>query len=321
MVANTGREIALEFLQASSVAFSFPPTSNIHHTFDFPPIANSPGSFRVFDPYISAAALPLVSTNLSTTMESTSENWFKYMQSSSCLNPALTSCSFPRQPMTMVEVVLVDGQRYHCYAEVLMHHADFFKACLKNGWREAQTKELHLVGDDPKGVIFPNAFPLFMEWTLSNQQLRFTDSEPVEESWEFTEVPSTEDTKPTWKEAVDLWLLADYLVVPKLQNYLIRLMSSKLQRKKFPPPQLLRHVWSATAEGSKLRNFILAILRNPRHCRLDPQQFTQKYMTGEMALEFGRLLWQDREALYSAQDGFRRSKISKPMASYNKQQR
>jgi len=61
--------------------------------------------------------------------------------------------------------------------------------------------------------------------------------------------------KPSWHSLVSLWLLADYLQIPALQNLTIQTLYEKQTRLGKIPVHTFRELYENTASGSMLRKY------------------------------------------------------------------
>lgn len=130
------------------------------------------------------------------------------------------------------------------HQELICFYSPYFKAAFKGGFQEATTGEVVL--DDVDAEVFG----LFVQW-LYTQDIMDPDSSTTGETIK-KQMPST-------THLIELWLLAEYLQVPKLQNYVLKVIKERekpldLQNESF-------HIlYERTESGSILRKFFVDLL-------------------------------------------------------------
>ncbi|KAJ9667446.1 hypothetical protein H2201_002314 [Coniosporium apollinis] len=108
----------------------------------------------------------------------------------------------------------------------------FFEKAIQGGFAEASSRVIMLTEDEPE-----------------------TFSEVV--SWIYRDLLFTEITLPEYPEDIrlcKLWVLADKLCMPALQNRVMELITDKaLAQNHVAPTATLDWIWQHTSQGSKLR--------------------------------------------------------------------
>jgi hypothetical protein len=102
---------------------------------------------------------------------------------------------------------------------------------------EGQTQELEL--ED----IQPQAFNIFVNWLYTQ------------------EIKDVHGKIPTKNKLCELWILADRFLIPKLQNQAMLYLGRPTTQKSIST-SCAQRVYSSTAKGSPLRNFVADLLAN-----------------------------------------------------------
>ena len=113
----------------------------------------------------------------------------------------------PNGSTTIVIFVGSSRQKFVVHKSFLCHHSPYFQKSLNGQFQEAQTGVVNL--DD----VDIHAFGLFVDWLYTGQ----------------TNEAKTKPSKGkiTWEEATELWILADYLQIPTLQNHTVKMILEK----------------------------------------------------------------------------------------------
>ncbi|CAJ2512419.1 Uu.00g054340.m01.CDS01 [Anthostomella pinea] len=209
---------------------------------------------------------------------------------------------FPRGPMTLISIELADKTVYKLHAELLKHHSIYFRRTLNTTWTEMVANGVELYDQR-----WASAFPILVEWIYSGGNMKATKStNAIEETWNFCDTKSFDHEKPTWKESVNLWYLANFFGMPKLQNCVMDLMCKKLrgQAPECPPTQLARYVWMHREAGTpKLWEFVGDVMTNPRYLSSPDSAFQESgdMLEPSMALDLLKRQIRYRSKLYEIQ--------------------
>ena len=132
--------------------------------------------------------------------------------------------------MVTVNVTGVNNRRYESFSihkNFICHYSPYFNAAFNGSFIEGETQSLDMEAN-------PRVFSVFVNWIYS-QKLEEEDIEDLDSDAQF-----------------QLWILADRLLVPKLQNATMRLLLLNKRR-----PSLkrgtLQYVYENTTKGSPLR--------------------------------------------------------------------
>lgn len=138
-----------------------------------------------------------------------------------------------------------EKRSYVMHTNIICYYSPFFDAAFNSGFKEGETQELEL--ED----TCPESFGIFVNW-LYKQRIEW----PL--GWVF-------DVRAT---LLNLWLLADRLVVPKLQNQALTFLENArgLKHTKHQgralPVHMFYPVYDNTLKDSPLRKYIAATWNN-----------------------------------------------------------
>jgi len=126
------------------------------------------------------------------------------------------------------------------YTQLLMFHSPYFNKLLK-----ADPKREHF--ELPN--VPPTIFSLFLYWLNNSDYMETRNMLP----------DGVVDGQSAYSTLIRLWLLAEHLTSPRLQNLcIVRMRNSVLLVLKEPPsPTNIAMVYSHTPKGSPLRKFVV----------------------------------------------------------------
>lgn len=167
-------------------------------------------------------------------------------------------------------------KEYACYASPV------FDAAFNSNFIEGQTQTYKL--DDTT----PRAFRLLTQW-IYLQKLTISQLQGGVENWKQEEF-SKDERRAIVQEfmaLVELWVLADKLRIPHLQNLVIDTIHAIEEKTLFAPsPLSLQYIYDNTAPGSQLRRFAVEVSISS----LQPKDFINKrvakYIPHQMLLDF-----------------------------------
>lgn len=128
---------------------------------------------------------------------------------------------------------MIAGKAFIIHENVICHHSAFFRAAFTGRFREAQN--LSLTFTDTSEEVFG----IFVQW-LYTQTIQ--DSK--------AQLPSRE-------LLFELWILADKILVPALQNQTIEALNELRITTSIIEISDIRHVYQNTASGSPLRRLLV----------------------------------------------------------------
>jgi len=140
------------------------------------------------------------------------------------------------------------AQVFSVHKWIICRHSPFLDAAFKTAPGDEPITRTFLDGD-------PNTFKRIVEWLYTE------------------EIQKVGEHLPQFCELLDLWLMADLLVMPKLQDDAMKLL---LDRSLLPPPTLVidcEHIYNNTIEGSPLRRLLVAYTVGGDNFRL-PKDYT-----------------------------------------------
>lgn len=154
-----------------------------------------------------------------------------------------------RTPTTMVLFKVREASQvveFLVHKEVACYHSIVFDGAFNGGFRETETLEYEL--DDTT----PRAFQLLVQW-LYSQRLELQQLRPNHKALKL----STEDRSENMA-LVELWVLADRLLVPRLQNHVIEYMYKVFVRTQFIPAQTWKFIFGTDVSvHSPLRQYAI----------------------------------------------------------------
>ncbi|OBT62101.1 hypothetical protein VE03_09028 [Pseudogymnoascus sp. 23342-1-I1] len=153
------------------------------------------------------------------------------------------------RPQEIVYVIVgPEAQKFGMHKEQLCVNSAYFRAAFEGGFEEAIRREVALKESDTV------AFGMFNEWLYTgkiSEDLRSTN-----QGFGATPKPELADI-PTFSQLVDAWLLADYLLAPKMQNHIIDVMEARYRRLLAPPIREFMYVYQQTQNGSPVRKSLV----------------------------------------------------------------
>lgn len=133
------------------------------------------------------------------------------------------------------------------HKEVACQRSPVFRAAFCGPFLEGQ-KQTYQLENTTEGTA-----QFLIQWMYTEKLVipRLSDEWKLSESYVSTDEESKED-----KDLFSLWILADYLQMPSLQNYTIETIHKVSDKDGYLPMHAYPTVYSNTAEDSKLRKYI-----------------------------------------------------------------
>ncbi|CZR58478.1 uncharacterized protein PAC_08370 [Phialocephala subalpina] len=129
-------------------------------------------------------------------------------------------------------------ETFPVHSNYICHYSPFFKAAFQGGFEEADKQEMNLEDTNPL------AFGIFVTWLYTQQICR--DSEDVMKN------------DITWYSIlIDLWILADTVLVPRLQNKILEEIDIHRTATKRIPRLLYHQIYNGTSAESPLRLYLI----------------------------------------------------------------
>lgn len=130
----------------------------------------------------------------------------------------------------------------------LCANSPYFKSAFEGKFQEAELGEVTLKDTSVA------TFEMFNEWLYTGEI-----AEELCEENNLTDQELHAKDKPTINQLFDVWLLADYLLVPKLQNYAVDMMIAKQKNRNIIPTGMFRRSYKDTQPGSLMRKLTVDI--------------------------------------------------------------
>jgi hypothetical protein len=155
-----------------------------------------------------------------------------------------------RTPQKIVYVkVGKDQQKFGLHKDYLCFHSPYFRAAFDGNFDEATTGEVILDTTDPA------VCGLFVEW-LYTKDITLV----ISEDEALSRRESHRKEKPETTQLVRLWLLAEYLQVPQLQNKAIDIIQQKWKRSRVLNSDAVEVAYKETTAGSRLRKYFTDVI-------------------------------------------------------------
>ena len=123
--------------------------------------------------------------------------------------------------------------KYVVHEQFICHYSDFFQSAFNSGFSETESKE----------VSYPDtttpAFGLFIQW-LYTQSLS-----------------DIEGSKPSVNDLIEVWFLADAILVPSLQNKALLAINEHRQKAAQFITQDFHRIYERTDKENLLRKFLI----------------------------------------------------------------
>jgi hypothetical protein len=160
----------------------------------------------------------------------------------------------------------------------LCFHSPYFRAAFDGNFDEATTGEVILDTTDPA------VFGLFVEW-LYTKDIALIECEDKA----LSEKERYNKDKPTAVQLVRLWLLAEYLQVPQLQNLAIDVMQQKWERSHLINSDAVEVAYKETTAGSRLRIYFTGVISwhtmSPESLKIHMKSFPRELISDLFFIE------------------------------------
>lgn len=146
------------------------------------------------------------------------------------------------------------------HKEIACYHSIVFDASFNGGFKEAETLEYEL--DDTT----PGAFQLLVQW-LYFQKLELRQLHPGHRAVKLTHADQSENMA-----LAELWILAERLILPRLQNLVITNMYQIFIRTQFIPAQTWKFIFDGEYQSSSpLRKYVVDLVA----CYVDEETYDE----------------------------------------------
>lgn len=139
------------------------------------------------------------------------------------------------QPIVEVHVFSRPGKSkvFKVHKNFVCYHSPFFDAAFNGNFVEGDTQQMKL--ED----TCPEAFGIFVNWLYTQ------------------DIENNKGELPSCENLMNLWLLADLVLVPRLQNETIDKLDEARRLRGRLPSMLLARVYEHTTKGCPLRTYII----------------------------------------------------------------
>ncbi|KFY71686.1 hypothetical protein V499_08133 [Pseudogymnoascus sp. VKM F-103] len=150
-------------------------------------------------------------------------------------------------PHEVVYVVVgPEEQRFGIHKDKLCSSSAYFRAAFEGSFQEAVRGEVVLKETSAM------AFGMMIEWLYAGKI-----SEELCTDSDLSIADKMVKDKPTFSQLLDVWILADYLIAPQLQNFVIDTMTSRIMKRRLPPVKDFVYFYEHTQSGSPMRKFLV----------------------------------------------------------------
>jgi hypothetical protein len=164
----------------------------------------------------------------------------------------LTSSRNPKDIVTLIAVEGDDTKEFLVHKEFACHYSPTLNAAFNSTFIEGQT-QTYCLENTSEGVV-----RLLIQW-LYTQKLDIVSLRNVyyeHDNEDLTEQSDEEDDDENLRLA-QLWVLADQLLIPKLQNLVLRIFDEIRIELKILPVNCFSYVYENTSKDSKIRLYFL----------------------------------------------------------------
>ncbi|KAL5351655.1 hypothetical protein ACLOAV_003515 [Pseudogymnoascus australis] len=141
-----------------------------------------------------------------------------------------------------------EGKWFGMHKDHLVNTSPYMKAAFMGKFQEASMGVVTLKETSVE------TFGMFNEWLYTGV---ITSKYCVEKGLSIPDLLARD--KPTFSELLDVWLLADYLLVPQLKNFIADYMVAKHKRRHAIPRQDFNYFYKNTQAGSPMRKLMVDI--------------------------------------------------------------
>ncbi|OBT49311.1 hypothetical protein VE00_00406 [Pseudogymnoascus sp. WSF 3629] len=119
---------------------------------------------------------------------------------------------------TQIATIIVGDEKkeWNISTDLLRVHSGYFRSALKGGFIEAQIRRVELLNEEPP------TFELVVEWLFTHGIKERHPRPFVETKFDFLQ--------PEFRKLFEAYILAEYLQMPALQNYLIKFMNDRVAK-------------------------------------------------------------------------------------------
>ncbi|OBT48082.1 hypothetical protein VE00_01023 [Pseudogymnoascus sp. WSF 3629] len=154
--------------------------------------------------------------------------------------------AFRRVQKIVYVIVGPERQKFGMHQDHLCATSPYFKSAFEGKFQEAELGEVTLKHTSVA------TFEMFNEWLYTDN---VTEELCREEN--MTASQMYDKDKPTYPQMLDVWVLADYLLVPRLQNHIMDKMIARFNNRQIMPILDFAYFYKNTQLGSPIRKFMV----------------------------------------------------------------
>lgn len=142
------------------------------------------------------------------------------------------------------------SQPFRVHQDFLCYYSPYFEAVFKGKFAESKSGALDLEDVSPK------VFEIFVNWLYT--QTVFLPGSKL----------------PQIQDLMNLWIFADRLLIPRLQNHTLEAIDRVRLKSKTFPSSVFHHVYEYTDKGSPLRRYIVDVMSRGK---ANPLQYPERF--------------------------------------------
>jgi len=165
-------------------------------------------------------------------------------------------------------------KKFVLHKDFACYYSPVFKAAFNGNFIEGQTQEYHLEDVSEETAQF------LVQW-IYHQTLTIAQ---LDNGGAYI--------RKEWRDLVHLWVLADKLLIPRLQNVVLRYLYQVMIRIKTTPFSIIPYVYEHTTSNSPLRRFVVdycASKLKPEKLQKFPQDFPSEMVT-DLAIVWANMI-------------------------------
>ncbi|KAK0112499.1 hypothetical protein ONS96_001735 [Cadophora gregata f. sp. sojae] len=163
---------------------------------------------------------------------------------------------------------------FQVHKNYLCHYSPYFRAALTGPFIESSDQSVQLEDTSP------SIFGIFVNWLYTQTLINKSSEQPLS------------------SHLFKLWILADKMLIPRLQNDILSMLE-EARKSKGLPSAVFAYVYENTAEGSVLRRYIVEMCMAKTEAMKNPDDYPRELLL-EIVVEGRR---REREALVRRERG------------------
>ncbi|PVH71817.1 hypothetical protein DL98DRAFT_577183 [Cadophora sp. DSE1049] len=173
-------------------------------------------------------------------------------------NPVPTPNLVGPQPIVTVKVradpnPVAKWHTFQLHKNYLCHYSPYFRAALTGPFIESEDQQVKLEETSP------SVFGIFVNWLYTQTLVNKSSEQPLS------------------SHLFKLWILADKLLIPRLQNDILSMLEAA-RKSKGLPSAVFGYVYENTTEESMLRKYIVAMCLSKTETMKNPDDYPRELL-------------------------------------------